>query len=130
MATMIPPALPDRKDSDIPESERQIFQALKYGPGTKRWVVLHSVKVPGRRKNSNPREADFLIMVPGGGAICLEVKGDAYDVHNGQWFRHHGDGSPEPQAPHEQAETTMDAVKNYLRKQASGSSQQFRQSIN
>ena len=131
MATMIPPELPDRKDSDIPESERDIFDALKTGPGTKGWIVLHSVKVPGKRRNSYPREADFLIMKPGAGAMCLEVKGDAYDVSNGQWYRQSAgpDAGPEPQAPHEQAETTMDAVKAFLLKQARAPQQQFRQRI-
>ena len=130
MATMIPPELPSRKDSDIPESERQIFKALKTGP--RHWVVLHSVSVPGKRRNSNPREADFVIMAPGAGAVCLEVKGDSYDVRNGQWFRQSGRSHAVagPQPPTEQAKDTMDAVKRYLQKQASDPSRKFRQRIN
>ena len=130
MATMIPPTLPCQKVSNIPESEREIFKALKDGP--REWVVLHSVPVPGKRRNSNPREADFVIMAPNAGAVCLEVKGDTYDIRNAQWFRK-SDGPnavAEPQSPTKQAEDTMDAVSRYLKRNANGPDKKFRQSIN
>ena len=79
MATMNPETFPIRAGTDAPYSEQQIFNKLKHGPGTSGWVVIHSlgVSVP---ENKNPREIDFLIMVPGGGVICLEVKGDSYKM--------------------------------------------------
>ena len=131
MATMIPRILPDHRDTDIPWSERQIFEALRTGPYTKGWVVIHSVKVPGRRRNSNPREVDFLIMVPGAGAVCLEVKGDAYDVRDGRWFRKSSGpaSEAEPAAPNEQAASAMDALKFHLQKQARGLKKRYEQSI-
>ena len=131
MATMIPKALPDRADSEIPRSERQIFNALQTGPHTKGWVVMHRVHVPGKRRNSNPREVDFLIMAPGGGAICLEVKGDVLDVRDGQWFRRSDgcNGPPMPQAPNDQAADAMDCLQIYLQKWAKGSDKRFHQTI-
>ena len=125
MATMNPETLPSRAETDVPESEQRIFNRLKDGPGTKGWVVLHSVSVPGRNKNSNPREIDFLIMVPGGGVICLEVKGDSYKIgKDGKWRRKHGDGSAEPESPINQSKKAMDALKAHLKRSAPASLKQ------
>ena len=127
MATMIPKALADRPDSDIPGSERQIFNTLQTGPHTKSWVVIHSVSVPGKGRKSYPREVDFLIMAPGRGAVCLEVKGDVFDVRDGQWFRRSNGDNQE--APNDQAATAMECLQRYLVKQAKGSDVRFRQII-
>ena len=119
MAKMIPDSLAAVSDSEISNAERRIFDKLKTGPNTSGWNVLHSVKVPGKRERSHPREIDFLIMVPGGGIVCLEVKGDSYTVGNdGKWYRDHGDGKAEPESPDKQAETAMDALHAYLKKKA------------
>ena len=117
MATMIPETLPNRAETEIPDSERKIFNLLKDGPGTSGWVVLHSVDVPGIHKKSNSREIDFLIMVPDGGIICLEVKGDSYDHKAGKWYRIHGtDGRTESVSPANQSKHAMDALKDHLAK--------------
>lgn len=116
MAKMVPPVLPSHADGETPNSERRIFNLLQTGPFTGEWWVLPGVKVPGVRRYSNPREIDFLIMVPGGGVVCLEVKGDSYTVRDGQWYRASGRGMPEPESPDKQAEHAMDALKNHLPK--------------
>ena len=120
MATMMPETLPNRAETEISDAERRIFNTLKDGPGTSGWVVLHSVVVPGKNKRSRSREIDFLIMVPGGGIICLEVKGDHYKVdEQGKWWRKYGDDGrkePEPQSPVNQSKTAMDALSAYLKK--------------
>ena len=130
MAKMIPPALADRDSSQISSAERLVFDLLKQGPYTGEWVVLHSVKVPGKGRNSNPREVDFLILVPGRGVICLEVKGErSYKVKNGQWFRESQPDVPEPESPEKQAEIAMDALIGHLRSAARGPEKRFEQSI-
>ena len=119
MATMIPESLAGPSESEIPNAERRIFDKLKTGANTSSWTVLHSVKVPGKHKRSHPREIDFLIMVPGGGIVCLEVKGDSYTVgKDGRWVRNHGDGTAERESPDRQAETATDALHAYLKKKA------------
>ncbi len=123
MAKMIPDSLAAVSDSEISNAERRIFDKLKTGPNTSDWNVLHSVKVPGKRERSHPREIDFLIMVPGGGIVCLEVKGDSYTVGtDGKWYRDHGDGKAEPESPDKQAETAMDALHSYLKRKAPNNS--------
>ena len=68
-------------------------------------------------------------MVPHGGVICLEVKGDSYDIRDGLWFRTHGDGNPEAEAPDKQAENAMNALKRYLLRAATGSDAKFAKRI-
>ena len=129
MATMIPKELPDRSESNIPRSEREIFEKLRTGPNTKGWVVLHSVTVPDEKRNTH-REVDFLIMKPGGGIVCLEVKGDSYEVREGLWFRESElenaqrdkrEPNHEPQSPHAQVTETMFTFKRFLSRKSSES---------
>ena len=84
MATMIPESIP----GDAPDSERRIFNLLRDDPTADNWVVLWSLR-PGQRnlQSGRRREVDFLILIPKGGAICLEVKGGQFDIRNGQWHR-------------------------------------------
>lgn len=123
MATMIPKVLPNQAESNIPQSEREIFEKIRTGPNTKGWVVLHSVTVPNHKRNSYPREVDFLIMKPRGGVVCLEVKGDSYEVREGNWFRKSElenaqrdmrEPGHENQSPLAQARDTMFSLKNFL----------------
>ena len=84
MATMIPESIP----GDAPDSERRIFNLLRDDPAADNWVALWSLR-PGQRnlQSGRRREVDFLILIPKGGAICLEVKGGQFDLRNGQWHR-------------------------------------------
>ena len=138
MATMIPKELPLPNESDDPRSERRIFEALRTGPDTKGWVVIHSVSVPSKKKKGYPRQLDFLIMVPGAGAICLEVKGDSYRVEQGRWFRHSEMRNAEKegrvpkadaQAPNDQVKNTMDDLRDHLKKEAKGKNHRYRQHV-
>ena len=67
MAKMIPPMV----RQGAPRSERLVFDQLRTGPSA--WVVLNSVEIPVR--GGDPREIDFLILIPNQAVICLEVKG-------------------------------------------------------
>ena len=116
MARMIPSCLPSSADTKIANSERRLFDKLRDGPNTSGWVILHSVKVPGETKRSNPKEVDFLIMVPEHGVICLEVKGDniVYKPGDKKWYREHGDNYP-VQDPVKQSEDAMNALHKHLK---------------
>ena len=81
MATMIPP---DIYDSRVSTGERRIFGLLKNDPGTIGWTVLHSLGV-ARRPTGPYGEIDFVVIVPGEGVICLEVKGGRLACEDGVW---------------------------------------------
>ena len=81
MAKMIP----DRIDDSVPSSaERRIFELLKNDPGTSEWIALHSLGL-ARRPTGPYGEIDFVVIIPGGGIVCLEVKGGRVSCENGNW---------------------------------------------
>ena len=106
MANMIPDRVPSNP------FEGTVFNYLKNTPGTEDWEVYHSFKVK-RWKAKNPREIDFLILIPEYfSVICLEVKGGYYDIKDdGFWYRA-GSDTPENESPVEQAEETMWTLKD------------------
>ena len=80
MAIMIPSDVPLK----TPRSERIVFDRIRLDPGTRDWTVLHSVGLA--RTNRGPYgEIDFVILIPGKGIVCLEVKGGLVQCNNGIW---------------------------------------------
>jgi hypothetical protein len=81
MARMIPPLLsPDVKSS----GEKQVFQLLQQDPGTQDWGVLHSLGL-ARHVTRLYGEIDFVVLVPGHGVFCLEVKSGSVSRRGGVW---------------------------------------------
>ncbi len=83
----MPTIYPSSIEPRAPRSERDVFECLRDGlPGD--WVVMHGKRfvlpAEGRRRPEEG-EADFLILDPRRGFICLEVKG-------GQEVGRDGDG--------------------------------------
>ena len=81
MARMIPPRVHD----GTPTSERRVFDRLRLDPGTDDWTVLHSLGLSHR--GAKPfGEIDFVVLVPGAGVACLEVKGGRIRCQDGIWY--------------------------------------------
>ena len=81
MARMIPPSIP----ADAPKGERSLFAKLRDDPKSKDWIVFHSFDI---RKHvvRQEGEADMLVVVPGNGILCLEVKGCDVARRDGLWI--------------------------------------------
>ncbi len=71
MARMMPAFCPAECPSP---AEPEIFAALRDAPGTGDWIVLHSLDIAQHVKQVSG-EADFVVIVPDMGVLCLEVKG-------------------------------------------------------
>jgi hypothetical protein len=80
MSHMIPAIV----NSGTPVSEKKIFERLQKDPATIEWVVLHSLGLP-RTRIGPYGEVDFVILVPGSGVLCLEVKGGKISCNRGKW---------------------------------------------
>jgi hypothetical protein len=81
MAEMIPKSPAE----NTPYSERHIFDRLKNDPDTQSWIVLHSLGLS--KTNIRPcGEIDFVILIPGKGVVCLEVKGGEVSCRDGTWY--------------------------------------------
>src|SRR5215217_6811281 len=78
---MIPPHCDDSTGST---AERRTFDLLKNDPDTASWVVLHSLGL-SRRAAKPYGEIDFVVLVPEGGIVCLEVKGGRITCSDGIW---------------------------------------------
>lgn len=81
MARMIPPYL----SADIKsQAERKVFEFLKNDPAASDYTVLHSLGL-SRHVKRQYGEIDFLVLAPGEGIFCLEIKGGRIKRENGLW---------------------------------------------
>jgi hypothetical protein len=80
MARMIPP----RYEGTASTAEKRVFHLLEGDPATSEWFVLHSLGLS--KRGSGPYgEIDFVVLVPLGGVVCLEVKGGRVSCKDGVW---------------------------------------------
>lgn len=113
MARMIPPYLPE--DCRSP-GERTLFTRFRDDPCTKDWVVLHSLGVAKHPKRLEG-EIDFVVMVPGEGVLCLEVKGGKVSREEGVWKYGEGPFAEISKiGPFKQASEAMHGIRDYVKK--------------
>lgn len=82
MAKMIPSEIDPNTEST---GERRVFDRLKNDPGASDWTVLHSLGLANRGKKKPFGEIDFVVLIPGKGVICLEVKSGRVKCTDGIW---------------------------------------------
>ena len=109
MATIIPPVIPD----DAPNSERLVFELLRDDPATEGWIIGHKVR-PRQSRRRRRREVDFLILIPGLAALCLEVKGGEFEVRGGVWHRPVAARLEPIEPPIDQSEAAMYLMRDEL----------------
>jgi hypothetical protein len=110
VARMIPPIIPASCSSP---GEREIFTRLKDEPGTKDWIVLHSLDIAHHLRQV-VGEADFVIIVPGLGLLCLEVKAcRSLQRTNGLWY-YGNDPHGDPRGPFKQASEAMHSLRQQV----------------
>lgn len=106
MARMVPPSIP----ADAPKGERLLFAKLRDDPQTRDWIVFHSFDIR-RHVTRNSGEADMLVVAPGHGVLCLEVKGCDVSRRDGLWIYPYGSS---PVGPFRQAGDAAHSIRNYL----------------
>ena len=112
MANMIPPQV----DADrVSAAERRIFGLLEADPAAEAWTVLHSLGV-ARRETGPFGEIDFVVIIPGQGVICLEVKGGRVSCENGIWrtMDRYGSVAVLRRSPFMQARESMFALRSSM----------------
>jgi hypothetical protein len=80
----MPVMIPSVVDAKAAASERRVFDFLKSIPGSDRWIVLHSLGLSNAYSGAYG-EIDFVVLMPGNGMICLEVKGGGVSCKDGVW---------------------------------------------
>lgn len=90
--------------------ERELYARLKDDPGAEDWIVLHSLDV-AHHVRAISGELDFLVLIPGRGALALEVKAcRSLRRENGLWY--YGNATKgDPRGPFKQASEAMHSVR-------------------
>ncbi|WP_455353539.1 NERD domain-containing protein [Streptomyces sp. SYSU K217416] len=112
MTRMIPPSFDPQSTSP---GEREVFERLRDDPATEGWIALHSLSIAAHPKQVQG-EADFVVIVPGSGIVCLEVKSHLHvsRLADGHWKL--GKHQPEARGPFKQADEAKHAIAAQLRK--------------
>jgi len=106
---MIPPQIAAK----APAGERLLFRKLQDDPATHDWVVFHSFDI--RRHVSRAQgEADLVVMVPGLGVLCIEVKGCGVQRKDGLWIYEYDPPETSTVGPFKQASGAAHSVRNYV----------------
>jgi hypothetical protein len=107
---------PDFDETSPSSAERRIFNLLKSDTHTGNWLVLHSLGL-SRRPSGPYGEIDFVVIIPGEGLICLEVKGGRVSCDSGIWKTTNRFGSTAPlkKSPMMQAREAMFALRDRLK---------------
>ena len=109
MARMIPPLV----SGDTPRGEKQLFSKLREDPRTADWIVFHSFDIR-RHIVRSEGEADMLIVVPGLGVLCIEVKGCDVARRDGLWVYSYSQPKTSPVGPFRQASDAAHSIRKYL----------------
>lgn len=111
MARMIPPVV---HPGTVSRGELEVFRRLQSDPETEDWTVLHSLDTAAHVKQMFG-EIDFVVIVPGKGVLCLEVKGTTrLKRERGLWY--YGNAAPDARGPFKQAASAMHSVREQLAK--------------
>jgi len=110
MARMIPAAI---SADTISVGERQLFELLRDDPVTAGWTILHSLDIAEHTRQVSG-EADFLVIIPDRGVVCLEVKAcNALRRDQGMWY-YGSDSRPDSRGPFRQAANAMHSLRKRL----------------
>ena len=113
---MLPPYLSDDVKSG---AERRIFERLRDDPDTDGWIVLHSLGL-SRHAHKRYGELDFVVIVPGGAIVCLEVKGGRVSCRDGKWetINRYDETNSLSHSPFDQAREGMFALRKIVEDKA------------
>lgn len=106
MARMIPPACA----ATTPAGERDLFNKLRDDPDTSGWVVLHSLDLK-KHQSKIEGELDMVVLVPGLGVLCIEVKGCDVSRQDGKWIYPY---ETSLEGPFKQASKAMHSLRAYV----------------
>ena len=112
MARMIPVQIYAGNPSP---GEKEIFHRLANDPNTAEWIVLHSLDIAEHIKRV-AGEADFIVIVPDKGILCLEVKAtSSIRREEGLWY-YGRNPNPDKRGPFKQASEAMHSIRKRLLK--------------
>lgn len=107
---MIPATIDPRTPSP---GERDVFHRLESDPASNDWTVIHSLDLPHHVRQISG-ELDFVVLIPGMGVLCLEIKAAATITRReGLWY-YGSDTRGDPRGPFRQAAEGMHSLRERL----------------
>jgi len=95
--------------------EREIFLRLKNSPTIDDWVVLHSLDLAQHIRRVSG-EADFVILVPALGILCVEVKACTRLRRDDKGWWYGAESKPDSRGPFRQAAEAMHTIRQRIAK--------------
>ncbi|MHB8718542.1 MAG: NERD domain-containing protein [Candidatus Dormibacteria bacterium] len=110
MARMIPATI----DPNTPSpGEKDVFQRLASDRAASAWSVIHSLDLPHHVRRISG-ELDFVLLIPGKGILCVEVKAAAsISRRDGLWY-YGREPKGDPRGPFRQAAEGMHSLRERL----------------
>ncbi|MBW7881655.1 MAG: NERD domain-containing protein [Caldilineaceae bacterium] len=97
--------------------EKEIFRRLADDPHTDEWIVLHSLDIADHIERM-AGEADFVVIVPQKGVLCLEIKA-ALSIRREEGLWYYGSKTtPDKRGPFKQASQAMHSIRQRLLKKS------------
>lgn len=90
--------------------ERELFAILKNDRGIDSWTILHSLDLADHIRQVSG-EADFVILIPGLGVLCLEVKACHAVIRGDEGWYYGKDPVPHQKGPFRQASEAMHSIR-------------------
>lgn len=114
MARMVPAFIDPATPSP---GEIEVFGRLQRDPGTANWIALHSLDLT-HHVRAIVGELDFLVLIPGKGALAVEVKAcRSLARSDGLWF-YGKEERGDPRGPFKQAAEAMHSVRALLERRS------------
>lgn len=112
MARLIPAGVPPA--GMAPRAERELLEELgRESRLTREWTVLHSYDIR-RHETKREGEVDMIVLAPGLGVLCVEVKGCRVSRESGLWTYHYGTPRTTREGPFRQARSAMHSLRRRL----------------
>lgn len=114
MARMLPAVIDPSCQSP---GEQDLFIQLRDDPATEGWTVLHSLDL-AKHPRQVAGEIDFVVIIPGQGILCLEVKACRRlqrDLERRLWY-YGSSSNGDPRGPFRQAADGQYAIRDALAK--------------
>lgn len=96
--------------------EREIFATLKNSKEIDSWTVLHSLDLAQHIRQVSG-EADFVVIVPSLGVLCIEVKACQSIKRDDAGWHYGREQSPHLKGPFRQASEAMHSIRNRVTRQ-------------
>lgn len=93
--------------------EQEVFQRFKTSSGADDWIVLHSLDI-AHHVRQVAGEADFVVIIPNEGVLCLEVKACRDLFRSGDGWYYGSEREPDPRGPFKQASEAMHSIRKSL----------------